>query len=266
MDVPASQAELVALFWAHAAPFTLVLFRILGIFISAPMLATTAVPARIRVLLAFMLALATYPALIDRLDASIETDIFGLIPMVLGETLVGFCIGTMAAMPLLAVEGAGIIAGHQMGLSLARVYNPQLDTESDMVGQLLFFAAFAAYLAMGGMESLFDATAQSFDRIPLGGIVATDVPLDAIVGMMTSGLELALRVAAPVTGVIILLAITMGALSKTMPQINIMTVGFAVKVLAGVLMLAFGVSPGVHAVVDEIDDTGKQIVAFINTH
>ncbi len=266
MEVPASQAELAALFWTHAAPFTLVLFRILGVFISAPMLATASIPPRIRVLLAFMLALATYPAIMDRLDTSIATDAFGLIPLVLGETLVGFCIGTMAAMPLLAVEGAGVIAGHQMGLSLARVYNPQLDTDSDMVGQLMFFAAFAAYLAMGGMEAMFDVTAQSFSRIPLGGIAAANVPLDAIVGMLTSGLELALRVAAPVTGVIILLAITMGALSKTMPQINIMTVGFAVKVMAGVLMLAFGVSPGVHAVVDEIDDAGKQIVAFINTH
>lgn len=266
MDVPASQAELVALLWAHAAPFSLVLFRILGIFISAPMLATSAIPPRIRVLLGFMLALATYPVLMDRLEAPEMPDVLSLIPMILGETLVGFCIGTMAAMPLLAVEGAGVIAGHQMGLSLARVYNPQLDTDSDMVGQLLFFAAFAAYLAMGGLEALFDATAQSFERIPLGGISATQVPLDALAGMLTSGLELALRVAAPVTGVIILVAITMGALSKTMPQINIMTVGFAIKVMVGVLMLAFGVSPGVHAVVHEIDLAGKQIVSFINTH
>lgn len=266
MEVPSSQAELVALLWGHVAPFTLVLFRILGVFVGAPMLTSTAIPARVRGLLAFMLAIATYPTLIPVAHAPVVADVVSLVPMVLGETLVGFCIGTMAAMPLFALEGAGVIAGHQMGLSLARVYNPQLDTESDMVGQLLFFAAFAAYLAMGGMESLFDATAQSFHRIPLGGIGAADVPLDAIVGMLTSGLELALRVAAPVTGVILLLAITLGALSKTMPQINIMTVGFAIKVLAGVLMLAFGVSPGVHAVMEEVDDAGRRIVAFVDAH
>lgn len=266
MEVPASQAQLVALLWAHAAPFSLVLFRILGVFIGAPMLSSTAIPMRVRSLLGFMLALATYPTLMGRIDPPDIASVYTLIPMVLGETLVGFCIGTLAAMPLLALEGAGIIAGHQMGLSLARVYNPQLDTESDLIGQMLFFAAFAAYLAMGGLESLFDATAQSFDRLPLGGFLYTDVPLEALVGLTTSGLELAMRVAAPVTGVIILLAITLGALTKTMPQINIMTVGFAIKVMAGVLMLAFGASPGVHAVVDEIDDAGRSVVAFISAH
>lgn len=266
MEVPASQVEIVALLWAHGVPFSLVLFRILGVFISAPMLSSTAVPARIRLLLGFTLALATYPVLMPTIEMPAVPDVFALVPMVLGETLVGFSIGLIASMPLLALEGAGVIAGHQMGMSLARVYNPQLDTESDLVGQLLFFAAFAAYLAMGGIESLFDATARSFDRIPLGGIAASGVPLESLLGLLTSGLELALRVAAPVTGVIILLAITMGALSKTMPQINIMTVGFAVKAMAGVLMLAFGVSPGVHAVIDEIDDAGMQVVAFINSH
>ena len=109
-----------------------------------------------------MLALATYPALMDRLDTSIVTDAFGLIPLVLGETLVGFCIGPMAAMPLLAVEGAGVIAGHQMGLSLARVYNPQLDTDSDMVGQLLFFAAFAACSASSASSSSFAFDFEAF--------------------------------------------------------------------------------------------------------
>jgi len=152
-----------------------------------------------------------------------------------------------------------------MGMSLARVYNPELDTEADLLGQLLFFAAFASFLLVGGMEAIFGATISTFERVPLGGIMASKVPLESLVGLVSSGLELSVRVAAPVTGVILLLAITLGALSKTMPQINVMSVGFALKIMAGVLMLAFGTSSAVSAVIDSMDDAGKEVARFIAT-
>jgi len=95
--------------------------------------------------------------------------------------------------------------------------------------------------------------------------MASKVPLESLVGLVSSGLELSVRVAAPVTGVILLLAITLGALSKTMPQINVMSVGFALKIMAGVLMLAFGTSSAVSAVIDSMDDAGKEVARFIAT-
>jgi len=265
VDVPITSSDLVQDAITHVVPFVLVFFRILGVFIVAPMLSSTAVPVRARLLLGFIMSVAIYPAVAGKLVMPAETDLFGLLPLVLGEALIGFSIGLMMALPLMALEGAGVIAGHQMGMSLARVYNPELDTEADLLGQLLFFAAFASFLLVGGMEAIFGATISTFERVPLGGIMASKVPLESLVGLVSSGLELSVRVAAPVTGVILLLAITLGALSKTMPQINVMSVGFALKIMAGVLMLAFGTSSAVSAVIDSMDDAGKEVARFIAT-
>jgi flagellar biosynthetic protein FliR len=242
-----------------------VLFRVLGVFIAAPMLTSAAIPARARVLIALMLAAAVYPSIMSRLEAPPILDVFDLIPYVLAEALIGMCIGLLASLPLMALEAAGVVAGHQMGLSLARIYNPELDTDADLTGQLLFFAAFASFIMIGGIEALFSATLQTFDRVPLGGMDPAAVPLESLVGLVTSGLELAVRVAAPVIGVVLLLSIALGALSKTMPQINIMSVGFAAKAVAGLVMIAFGTSSGVAAVMDEIDDAGRHIARFISS-
>jgi flagellar biosynthesis protein FliR len=72
----------------------------------------------------------------------------------------------------------------------------------------------------------------------VGGLRSHDTPLDLLVGLLTSAFDLALRVSAPVAGMILLLVIVFAAIGKTMPQINIMSVGFAIKILMGLLILA----------------------------
>ena len=47
------------------------------------------------------------------------------------------------------------------------------------------------------------------------------------------------RVAAPVVAITLLLALVLGVITKTMPQVNVMTVGFTVKAIAGLALLAF---------------------------
>jgi flagellar biosynthetic protein FliR len=61
--------------------------------------------------------------------------------------------------------------------------------------------------------------------------------------VINSGFELALRVASPILGVISLLLIAMGFIMKTMPQINIMSIGFSLQIVTGLttLMVLIGI-------------------------
>src|SRR5258708_11073923 len=107
--------------------------------------------------------------------------------------------------------------------------------------------------AVGGVEGSYMALVSTFKNVAVGAFALDRVPLDAIVGVITSGVELAMRVAAPVLAIVFLLMISLGFVMKTMPQINVMSVGFTIKILFGVGMLAASLTAMQRATSDEIE-------------
>ncbi|MFO0860170.1 MAG: flagellar biosynthetic protein FliR [Phycisphaerales bacterium] len=223
----------------NLVPFMLVAFRLAGLFMATPLLSSTLVPMRLKPFLVLALAAAVYP-LTPAWAAPQHITLFSLVPLIVGEMLIGFVIGMLASLPIIAAESCGVIIGQEMGFGLAKVYNPDYNAETDVLGQLLFMLVFGAFLAMGGLESVFRSLVATFERVGPGGMSIAHTPVELFVGVATSGLELAMRMSLPVVAAIMLLVVVFAVISKTMPAINIMSVGFTVKVLAGlaVLMLA----------------------------
>jgi flagellar biosynthetic protein FliR len=222
---------------AHVVPFVLVISRMVGLFVFAPMLSSVSIPMRAKALLAVMLAAAVYPTIPTSFgDAAL--DIFSLLPLLVSETLIGVCVGLIGAVPVMMLQLGGHVTGFQMGLSIASVYNPEFDTQSDVLGEILFYLGFAVFLAVGGLEAMYAALLETFERVPLGGFAVSSAPLELYTGLAGSGFEMALRVSAPATAMVFLIMVAMGFVMKTMPQINVMSVGFAVKIVAGLLATA----------------------------
>lgn len=238
----------------HLIPFTLVAFRVAGLFISAPMISSTMIPGRVKVLAALALSGCVYPlAPAWPLDPK-SISVLEMLPMVVGEALIGYVIGFLASLPIGAAEMAGVIAGQQMGFGLSKVYNPDTDSETDVLSQLLMFTLFAGYLAGGGLEHVFRAVVATFERVGPGGIGFAHAPLEVILAVLASGLELAIRMAFPVVAAILLLIVVFAVISKTMPAINIMSVGFTVKVLAGLAVITIAMPVFARVAGDEIAD------------
>jgi flagellar biosynthesis protein FliR len=70
-------------------------------------------------------------------------------------------------------------------------------------------------------------------------------------------------VAAPVTGIVLLLVIVIGVMGKTMPQINVMSVGFAVKIIAGLAMLTLALYAVGNAVGDDVAATLTNVLRWV---
>jgi flagellar biosynthetic protein FliR len=248
-------------------PVLLVAMRLAGLFIAAPMISGTMIPARFKVLLVFMLSLAVFPIVKaespGHLGAGIVADVWTLVPLILWETAIGFVMGFMVAIPLLALEASGAVAGHQMGLALGRVYNPSADEDADVIGQMLYFAGMVIFCMGGGLDTIVSTMLNSFRNVPVGGFSASMIPSRTVIGLVSSGMELALRVSSPVTAIVMLLSITFGAISKTMPQINVMSVGFSMKAFAGLAVLTFSCYAGHAASSRDIHDAVTVAVEWI---
>jgi flagellar biosynthetic protein FliR len=250
---------------AHVVPFTLVMFRLGGIFALAPTISSTIIPARYKALLTAMLAAAAYPLVAGHITTPSNITIIDLVPLIASEALIGLCIGAIAALPLLSIEMSGVIMGQSMGFGLAQVYNPESDANSEVLGQLLFYIASGIFAAIGGVEQLFGGLLASFKSVPIGAFQVSDTPLDLFVTTLTSGMVLALRVSLPVVAISFLLMVIMGVIGKTMPQLNIMSVGFTIKILAGLGVLVFATTALYETTGDEIRHALADALRWLNT-
>jgi flagellar biosynthetic protein FliR len=227
---------------SHLAPALLVIFRVSGLMIFGPIFSAAMIPVRVRVFLSFLIGLACYPLLAHQglIGDDPQLNLWTLAAMVAMELMIGLVIGFMANLPLLALETSGLIIGQQMGLGFARLYNPAIDDEADILGQMLYFMALAGFVAVGGHEWLLLAVLRSFEHMPLGQFRPDVHLLDIASGLILASLDLALRIAAPLLALVSLETVAMGFLAKTVPQLNVLSLGFPLRILLGFGVVAVG--------------------------
>lgn len=249
----------------HIPPAMLVIFRIGGLMIYGPVFGAPVIPARVKVFLALLVGLAAYPLLSAGCLAgpAPALDLWSLAPLVAMELLIGLLVGYAASIPLVAVQTGGLLMGQQMGLGFARFYNPGIDDEADIVGQMLFFMALAGFLLIGGHEAMMAAILRSFQYIPLGGFAVDADILSLLAGMLLAAFELALRVAAPVLALVFLESLAMGYMAKTVPQLNILSLGFPIRILAGFAMIMLALVVMNDVVMDGIDAVLNEIFLWV---
>ncbi len=247
----------------HVTPFALVLARISGIYLFAPALGSPIIPARVKGLIVVAMTMVIYPTVASTPIVG-PIDLITLGPMILGETVIGLAIGLVIAIPVMSVQMGGLIIGQQMGLGLGTVYNPAIDSEGDILGQILFYLALAVFLGAGGLELMHTALVLTFDHVPMGGFSTGRAPIDLLTGVVASGYGLAIRVAAPVLAIIMLETISTGVLMKTVPQLNVLTFGFPIKIIAGMVALIVALPFIQEAVSEEMFSVLNHVFLWVN--
>jgi flagellar biosynthetic protein FliR len=237
--------------YQYVGPFMLLLARVGGLFIFAPVLSSQMMPARVKTFFVFMMTLVMFP--LAGPIAAPPPDIISLAVTIAAEAMIGLTLGLIAALPLYAAQLGGQMMDHQIGLGLASVYNPALDTEGTVLSDMILNISVAIFISLGGLDAVFLGVVRSLSVTPLGAASIFNSPLDLLVSIVASGFELALRIAAPVLGVITLETVAAAVISKTMPQINILSIGFAVKIIAGLTTLIAALSPINGAIADVIN-------------
>ncbi len=240
----------------HLVPATLVVARVSGLAVQGPVLSSPAIPMRIKGLLVASLGLAVYPSVAAGASLPTGISLGATLPLIVFEFGIGAFIGFMASMPLLAAQFGGLSMGQQIGLGFARFYNPAMGEESDALEQILFFLALATFLSLGGLESMFSSLVASFDSLPAGAVPGmimgeSDIaPIAVFTGAIKAAFELGLRVAAPLLAIVCLETVVMGYLSKSVPQLNVMSIGFPVRIIVGLAVISASLAAINEALVD----------------
>ncbi len=231
--------EAIAIIERSMGPATLVVMRLGGLFLYAPLLSMSAIPARVKGLLVLVTGVGAW-AVLDAenvvFPAVSVMDPWAMVPLGAAEVAIGALIGFLASLPIFALQTGGMVMGQQMGLGFARFYNPAAGTESDVLEQLMVFLAIAMFLVMGGLDALFLSVLRSFHYVQ-AGVFTGDGAIDLVTGVLLAATELGLRVAVPLLGVVFLETVAMGFVSKTVPQLNVLSLGFPVRIIVGFVVI-----------------------------
>ncbi|MFO0963418.1 MAG: flagellar biosynthetic protein FliR [Phycisphaerales bacterium] len=228
---------------ASLAPLGLAACRVAGMATFAPALAAATVPVRLRVALAVALAVVALPVAVQSpLPEAALAEPWRLAPAALLEFALGGVIGFLAMLPVAAFRTAGSLAGVQMGLGFGALYDPSTGGEEagDPLEQLLALAGIALFVAVGGLDAVALATLRSFDYVTLGAWSPGSGLVSTVAGALLAASELSLRVAMPVTAVLVAEALVSGFLARTVPGLGPVVLGFPVRVAVGLLALAAG--------------------------
>ncbi len=224
-------------------PFLLVLFRLLGMFAFVPFYSNSNIPGNVKVLLSLAIAFCVWNVVpVAKLPPSCET-LVGLVVAVAGEMSIGLVLGMLLAALFMGVQLGAHMISQQMGLSLATLYDPSFEDQSTIIEQIAFWIAMVAFLGMGGHREILNAVVYSYQKIPIGsGGLAPDVMLRTVLESMDAAFHAATRVAMPSLVAFFIATLTTGLMSRSMPQLNLMSIGVSLYLIVGIIMVGVGLA------------------------
>lgn len=168
----------------------------------------------------------------------------------IGEFALGLVLGLGVLIILSGLQLAGEIYDQQTGIALGEVASPGLEINGSITGQFLFLLGTALFLLiepLGGHLLMVGALLETFQTLPIGEAFVSVPAVELLRDLVHQSLVLGVQVAAPLLATMSLVALTMGFLGHTVPQINVLVVGFPIRALVSLLVLAVSLS-GVAAV------------------
>lgn len=206
--------------------------------LASPLLGVSTSFAGAKIGMIAVLSLASYAAVGAPLQGPLAPFEWGVLAV--REALIGFALAFVVQCVLLAVRVAGEMVGHDMGFNMGALVDPETGVSSPLVTQFYEGLFLVGLLAVDGHHLILRALADSFVQAPVGVLAGAaglaDIAQILVAEMFNAGIVFALPVLVLMTIVSILIAL----IARAVPQINIMDVGFTLRILVGlVAMYAF---------------------------
>lgn len=220
--------------------FILIFIRTAAMIFFLPFLGARNVPRGFKIGLALFISLILISMVkIDQVVVS--ADLMTLTTAIGAEVIIGFTIGLIARLIFSAIDMAGEIIGFQIGFSMVNVIDPQTSTHVPIIGQFQTILATLIFLSINAHHLFIAAIAESFALVPPMRFILSQNMMTGIVTLSRDMFILALRIGAPVIVALFITNIALAIISKTMPQMNVMIVGFPITIAGGLFVMALSI-------------------------
>ena len=214
--------------------FFLLFARVSGLFAFFPFFSHSNIPISLKAAITIFMVVFLFP-LLPALQ--IPLTVGTILLATLSELLIGFIAGLFLSIVFAILQLAGMQVSFVMGFTMASVIDPQTSTSIPLMSQLLSLIGLMVVLAFNGHHQMLLFIAQSIEFIPLGTFYPQEAIVTylakAITGMFVYGFILSF----PLLAFSLLLDVVFGMLMKTMPQFNLLVIGFPIKIAVSFVVL-----------------------------
>jgi flagellar biosynthetic protein FliR len=216
------------------AHFGLLLVRPGMLLMLAPGIGGAFVPGQVKIALTVLIAFALFPsvAIPPGNGNALVTAI------VAREVIIGLSLGFAVRALMAGAEFAGHLSGYQIGFSYGATIDPQNGVQNTMLATLYGMLATLGFLAINGHHLLLRALATSYAGLPIGMGGINGTLLGTVRDIMALVFVVGTRLAAPIVIVLLVVEVAVGLISRTSPSLNFMIIGYPVRLIVGLVVLA----------------------------
>lgn len=203
---------------------------------TAPVFGGSDIPMQFRALFAFALAILITPIQWN-VPIAEPTTLPAFAIIIGGELLIGLVIGLGVNMLFTALFTAGDMIGRIGGLSASQLFDPVSGEQVPVLGRFMQLLGIVVFACVGGLRLMIGSLIDTFEAIPPGSGNVDLTVAESMITIVSVTFSLAFRIAAPATVGILVSMIAMGVLGRTLPQLNLMSVGFGINTLIMLIIL-----------------------------
>ncbi|MBI3803014.1 MAG: flagellar biosynthetic protein FliR [Nitrospirae bacterium] len=218
----------------YETSFVLILFRVGSFLAAMPMVGGQSLPGLIKVSLALAVSLVLVPIIsMPPPPSTLSAWMVGLV----GEVLIGWVIGLGTQLIFAAVDLGGEIAGLQMGFGIASVIDPASNQPVPLIEQVYTLLAVLIFFGARADHLILQALVHSFGLLPPMAFAPNGIPLGHFIQLAGQMFVVGMKIAIPVTMVLLLANVALGILSRVVPQMNVWLMSFPVTIGLGLLVM-----------------------------
>lgn len=228
--IEVTEAQLYGWIIMYVWPF----FRLAALFSVAPLFGERSVPVKFKVGLAAVLAVLIAPVLPEA-PAVGPTSYAGLL-IIMQQVVIGLALGFVMKMVFLAIQTGGEIIGLQMGLSFASSFTPDVGS-TNVMSRFLNVTAILMFLSFNVHLMVIEMLVESFQWIPIGSPLISNGGWWQLVTFGSFLFSAGLTLALPIMTALLMINLAMAVLNRVSPQFSIYSVGFAITLLSGLVLM-----------------------------
>tara|TARA_Y100000588_G_scaffold392707_2_gene505603 strand:- start:1518 stop:2288 length:771 start_codon:yes stop_codon:yes gene_type:complete len=230
-----------------------------------PIFSATAVPVRLRVGLAAVMGLFILPGVFAPPNVTSYT-LVGMVLLIGKEVLLGLILGYLCRLVLFSMALAGHYIGTELGLQLSSTIAPGETQPVQVPGVLMQLLAVMLILALDIHHLLLAGFQQSYNVLPIGAGQLSNALFDTMLEKTAWTFVIAVKIAAPMIAVSIVINLLMMVLGRAVPQMNVFMEAFGVRILVGIFLMGFIFNMAAHeisAYVRRLPDDFTQVIRLL---
>ncbi len=216
--------------------FILTIMRVSIVMFMLPIFSTDRVPTQVKAAATIVITLGIWPQL-SLSGTSLPSHPIDIVLLLANEVILGLVIAMCVNFVFMGIQAGGELFGFQMGFTMINFADPLTGNQTGITAFFLWMVATLTFLALDGHLHMIQAFAMTFKVIPAGGMVLSELLLREVLTLSSQLFIIAIKIAAPIMVSLFLVELALALVARTSPQINIMDIGFPVKIGTGFFFL-----------------------------